>query len=235
MSGTFNCEGAAWVKSVTIHSSFFDRLLSKINLGGVDVTRKNFHRKTNKAMTSSTRRQVIPEPLPERIEQLELGLSPNVNLDDKLALYRLQENPHSEVDYNLIALHEDKALGYHNMIVKDGKIWKDMYTKEDANNIKEGKVVGIYHFGGKNKRWDSDTWDGTEETKPKFHALDPLDPELFYKPDPKTGLPVPFQAPTDADGNVYLSTDSRVSSKAPCSSLSRVRTTTTDPHRLTAF
>ena len=122
-----------------------------------------------------------------------------IDLDDGLAVYKV-------VGTSTANQYEIQQRG--NVIVQDGKVWRDMSSPEVINRVKEGKIAGIYHYGGKNQRWNADTWDGTEETKPKFHALDPLDPQLFYKADPATGLPVPFQAPTDADGNVYLSTDS---------------------------
>lgn len=121
-----------------------------------------------------------------------------IDLDDGLAVYKV-------VGTSTANQYEIQQRG--NVIVQDGKVWRDMSSPEVIEKVKEGKVAGFFAFGGKNKRWDSDTWDGTEETKPRFHALDPLNAELFYKPDPATGLPVPFQAPTDADGNVYLYND----------------------------
>lgn len=128
-----------------------------------------------------------------------------IDLDDGLAVYKVVGTS-TENQYGTLTEYEIQQRG--NVIVQDGKVWRDMSEPEVIGKVKEGKIAGIYHYGGKNQRWTSDVWDGADETKPRFHALDPLDPQLFYKADAATGLPVPFQAPTDADGNVYLSTDS---------------------------
>lgn len=90
-----------------------------------------------------------------------------------------------------------------NVIVQDGQIHPDFVPGSAImSRIKEGQVGGIYRFGGSHEKWGADQWDGRDETKPKFHVLDALNPELVYKADER-GLPVPM-IDEDADGNIYL-------------------------------
>lgn len=90
-----------------------------------------------------------------------------------------------------------------NVIVQDGQIHPDFEPGSDVmNRIKEGQVGGIYRFGGSHEKWATDQWDGKDETRPKFHVVDALSPELVYKAN-EHGHPVPM-IDEDADGNVYL-------------------------------
>ena len=109
--------------------------------------------------------------------------------DNELAVYRVSGSP------------KKLAQVTRDVIVQDGQVWQDMTSPSVTDKVREGLVGGIFHYGGKHQMWAADTWDGTDATKPQFHALDPLDPTLFYKASDK-GLPVPFEQ--DVEGNVYL-------------------------------
>ena len=83
--------------------------------------------------------------------------------DNELAVYRIRGSP------------KKLAQASSDIIVQDGQIWKNMQLHASKDDIKEGLVGGIFHYGGKHQKWPADTWDGTDATKPKFHVLDPLD------------------------------------------------------------
>lgn len=90
-------------------------------------------------------------------------------------------------------------------IVNHGNVYADFeeMEKEYDQELMDGKVLAIYRLGGTGVKINQGS---SLDDFPKFHKLDRFDPQLFYKTD-KLGIPVPFEAPTDEEGNVYLSTE----------------------------
>lgn len=92
-------------------------------------------------------------------------------------------------------------------IVNHGNVYadfKEMYReKEYEQDVMDGKVLAIYRLGGTGVKINQGS---SLDDFPNFHQLDRFDPQLFYKTN-KLGIPVPFEAPTDEEGNVYLSTE----------------------------